>query len=122
MSGETTRRARSGLGRAGRRLWRDVTGGFELRPDELVALEQACRSVDELVRLEAALASAPTLTVGSAGQTVVHPLFAAVAAHRKVVGHLLDAVGLAVVDQPVLTPSQTGRALARARWSGSRGA
>lgn len=32
----------------GRKLWRDVTATYDLRPDEAVLLAEACRMIDEL--------------------------------------------------------------------------
>ena len=44
-----------GLGRRGKRLWREVTAGAELGPTDLVLLEEACRTTDRLDRLDAFL-------------------------------------------------------------------
>jgi hypothetical protein len=69
-------RAPSGLGKGGRRLWRAIAnpGTYELRPDEVRVLEDACREVDLIDRLEDALAGEPLTVAGSQGQIVVHPL------------------------------------------------
>ena len=56
------------LGTAGRRLWSAVVDDYELSPDELAALREACRCVDELERLRTAVQQAPLTTLGSAGQ------------------------------------------------------
>lgn len=65
-----------GLAASGRRLWRAVVAEYDLRADELLLLDKACRSADDVARLEAALADAPLLTEGSAGQTRANPLLA----------------------------------------------
>ena len=102
---------------AGRRLWDAVLPDYELDPAELRALEAACRTLDELGRLEREIRKSPTLTVGSTGQVVVHPLFGEVRAHRTVLARLLREVGLAQAEEDLLGHSSAaGRALVRHRW------
>jgi hypothetical protein len=48
-----TPRAPHGLGQAGRRFWRAVTGAYELSPSETESLRQAARVVDLLERIDA---------------------------------------------------------------------
>ena len=91
---EKRRRAPAGLGADGRRLWRDVVASYDLNASELIALEASCRSLDEVRRLEAALAEAPATVEGSRGQTRTHPLFAEVRAHRDAFLKLFAGVGL----------------------------
>lgn len=107
------------LGEQGRALWRKVVGVYELRADELAALEGACRTRDELVRMEEALAGITDVVVeGSKGQLRAHPLFAEVRYHRRTLALQLAACGLAEVDGEVvgMDRSNAGRALARTRW------
>lgn len=112
-------RAPGGLRSAAKRLWRTVLGGFELRPDELVVLEAACRLADETADLEAALAAAPAMISGSKGQLRVNPIFAEVRNHRLALGRLLAQLGLADAGADAgSTKSTAGRRLARQRWSG----
>lgn len=47
-----TVRVPSGLGKRGRRLWRDLTVDHDFPPAELVLLEEACRLADRLDRLD----------------------------------------------------------------------
>lgn len=51
----TQPRAPSGLGRRGRRLWREMNGSAQLGPGQLVLLAEACRIVDRLDRLDGIL-------------------------------------------------------------------
>jgi len=107
-----------GLEPPGRRLWRAVTRGFELRPDELTLLEAACRLADEIAVLEAGLVGAPALVAGSAGQERVNPLYGEVRSHRLALGRLLAGLGLADADDDAgLKRSSAGRRLARQRWN-----
>jgi hypothetical protein len=55
----------------GRRLWAAVVGKYVLTPTELLILEEAARTADELSRLERAVRNLSRMTAaGSAGQTV----------------------------------------------------
>lgn len=118
MTAEKTPRrpAPPGLGRAGRRLWKQVVDVYEMRHDEAEALAAACRTLDELDRLEAELAAGPVVVKGSMGQPVANPLYAAVREHRRALAGLLAGVGLSEADTPGLSRSAAGRALARQRW------
>jgi hypothetical protein len=115
----STRRAPNGLAAGGRKLWRDVLAGFELRPDEERMLIAACRTVDELARLERALKNAKPVVAGSKGQDRVNPLFGEVRAHRLALRQLLAAIGIeeAADDRHAGdVRSNAGRKLARQRW------
>lgn len=117
-------RAPTGLQAAGKALWRVVQTGYTLREDERQALVGACRTLDELGRLEKALKTAPVVVLGSTGQERPNPLFAEVRAHRLALKGLLLAVGLtdAEADRHAgAARSSAGRKLARQRWD-QRGA
>ena len=71
-----TRKARpapAGLGENGTALWRSITRLYDLRPDELLWLEKACRGEDRIADMEAARDGALTAK-GSMGQLIAHPL------------------------------------------------
>src|SRR5512133_3567443 len=83
----------SGLKSAGRRLWAAVVSKYVLTPAELANLAEACRTKDELDRLERAVRALPDLTTtGSTGQPKVHPLLAEVRAHRQLLERLTAAL------------------------------
>lgn len=99
-------------------VWDDITGTYRLRPDELRILEDACREVDLVDRLEAALVGADLTVKGSQGQPVANPLVQEIRQHRQVVKALLGSLKLPDEDdarQPA-NPSAAGRALVASRW------
>ena len=117
-----------GLAARGRRLWADTVSVFDLRPDERGLLTELCRTLDTLDVLESALATAPLMTEGSAGQARANPLLSEVRGHRLAAVQLFRVLGLSDVadsdDQgkPLPTPRQArAEHAARARW-GHRGA
>lgn len=112
----------AGLNAGGRALWTDVCEdvsqrGLELRPDEERLLASACRTVDELAKLERALKRAPATVVGSKGQDRPNPLYGEVRAHRLALKQLLVALDLDEGDMSAgAERSHAGRRLARQRW------
>jgi hypothetical protein len=109
----------AGLGDAGTKLWRDVTGKYELRADEVVILEAACAARDRVVAMESERNGAVTAS-GSMGQLVVHPLVAEVRAHEAQIAGLLAKLKLPD-EGGVEQPSQQ-RAAAQSRWASAHGA
>lgn len=110
-----------GLQVKGKRLWNDITANYELRFDELRLLEDVCREVDLIERLETALMDAPLTVKGSMGQEVASPLVQEIRQHRGVVARLLSALKLP--DESGSQSNEIGssaRAAAMARW-GRRG-
>lgn len=114
-----------GMKAAGAALWRKVLDLYELRPDELVTLEKACRASDRIVAMEVELGDRVTAT-GSMGQVVVHPLIAEIRAHEAQVASLLAKLKLPDpgvgsgegVEQPRSTQA---RAAAQSRWAQAHG-
>jgi hypothetical protein len=74
MTSATAPRAPKGLNPAGRRLWRAILSDFDLDEHELAVLVVACRTVDRLEDVAAALADAPLTTKNARGDLVAHPL------------------------------------------------
>jgi hypothetical protein len=112
-----TARAPHGLGQAGRRFWRAITGAYELSPSETESLRQAVRVVDLLERIDAQLVAEDLTVVGSVGQQKSHPLLAASEAQRRVLEQLLNAMALPPpheIEGRRRSPAAT--AAAQARW------
>lgn len=106
------------FGEKAQAVWDGVTGVYALRPDELRILEDACREIDLVERLEADLTGAPLTVKGSQGQPVANPLVAEVRQHRQVVKGLLGSLKLPDEDdaRAPANPSAAGRALVANRW------
>ena len=51
----STNRAPRGLSSAGRKLWTDVTGDYELESHELLLLQNCCQTADVVAALQAQL-------------------------------------------------------------------
>lgn len=112
------------LDQAGTALWRSVIGKYELRADELVTLEAACRASDRIVAMEEQRDGKVTST-GSMGQVVVHPLIAEIRAHESQVSALLK--GLKLPDDPAHgagagAAPNPARSAANSRWAAAHGA
>lgn len=112
--------APASLGVAGRKLWRDVTGHYSLRPDELRTLEDACAATDMLVEFQNAWneLGRPYMTSGSMGQDVEHPLVASIDKQRKARQAFLRQLKLPDVpsgESGVAGPNQQ-RSAAQQRW------
>lgn len=107
-------------------LWDQVTGAYELRPDEYRLLEDICRQADLVDKLERALKDAPLTVKGSMGQTVAHPVLQEVRQHRATLHRMMGQLKLP--DAPAAprqgskgSNSDRARAVANARWSRKTG-
>lgn len=103
------------LGGKARKLWRDISGEYELRADELRVLEDACREVDLVERLEESLRSEPLVVEGSQGQPVASPLVQELRQHRVVLARLLAQLKLPD-ESGARDTSSAARTAAAARW------
>lgn len=107
------------LGTKARRLWVDITRTYALRADELRVLEDACREVDLIERMEEELArdDAELVVRGSMGQDVAAPLLQELRQHRSVVARLLGSLKLPDENSaPGESRAPTARTAAAARW------
>jgi hypothetical protein len=120
MSATKTPTMPTGLGTKAQKLWKSLTTEFELRSDELRILEDACREVDLVERLEKEIKKKDFKLVvrGSMGQPVASPLIQEIRQHRAITKSLL--AGLKLPDEPDSPASQNRSASARkaanARW------
>ena len=95
-------KAPTGLRAPGKLLWAAVIDKYVLTAAEVEMLGQACRTTDELDRLERAVRVLPELTTtGSTGQLKPHPLLEEVRRHRTLLERLTTALALPDEDQTV---------------------
>ena len=113
-----------GLGSEGRGRWLQVTRSYDLRPDEVRVLVDACREVDLIERMQAEVAGDELLATGYQGQPVAAPLVSEIRQHRTVLAGLLKSLKLPDTDsqaaQKAELDSQKAREAARARWDRKR--
>lgn len=108
------------LGAGGRALWDSVAPVYELRPDEVRILLDACREADIIDRLETELVDEPLMVKGSMGQLTASPLVSELRQHRATLTGMLAKLKLP--DSPAgaarkrAVVSEQARAAARVRW------
>jgi hypothetical protein len=113
-----TVRAPSGLGKAGRALWRDLMAEYGLNPVEAAILVQVCRCVDRLEAIEVELAGMPLVMAGSMGQPRCNPLLAEQRAQARVLESLCRALAIPLPSEDVgRRRSPSAREAAVQRWS-----
>lgn len=110
---------------AGAKLWRLISdpAKYELRPDELRILEDACREADLIDEIESQLDGEPFMVTGSQGQDVIHPLIPELRQHRATLTSMLLKLKLPD-DEPTEKASTSPRSVgarnaANARWGNS---
>lgn len=99
-----------------RRLWTDITAAYELRVDELRVLEDSCREIDLIERMEAEQRDLPLVAKGSMGQDVAAPLVQELRQHRATLARLLLQLKLPEEGGDAAR-STAARDLAMARWT-----
>lgn len=105
---------------AGRRLWKQIVTSrkYDLRPDELMILEHACREADLIDEIALEAKGADKLVRGSMGQRVINPLISELRQHRTTLATLLGKLKLPD-DAPAggqVPRSVSARNAASSRW------
>lgn len=106
------------LGDRGSALWDSVTARYDLRPDELAILADACHEADIIERLKAEFAVRDLITTGSMGQDVAAPHVSEIRQHRSTLAALLTKLRLPDDSEGKGSnaSSEAGRALVNQRW------
>lgn len=108
----------SGLGSRAVRFWDQIVATYDLRPDEVLVLENACREIDLITRMEAEQRDAGLISEGYNGQPVPAPMLGELRQHRSVLARLLGQLKFPdAPDQPAETASEQARRAAFARWN-----
>lgn len=110
----------AGLGTPGTALWASVVEHFDLRPDEVRILTDACWEADLIDRLATGLEGEPLVIEGSKGTLVAHPLLSEVRQHRAVLASLMRQLKLPDDGNAAGAAgerSARARAAANARWA-----
>lgn len=113
-----SKRAPAGLGARGRAFWKAILETYELTPAETEVLAESCRLLDEIDRLQAAVADGGVVVPGSVGQPRVHPAVSELRSHRLALGRLLAQLDLPDADGATLPSpaSLRARRAAQSRW------
>lgn len=107
-----------GLRARGAAIWDAVMADLEGEPyDEALVLE-LCRIADTLEGLAQVVARDGLTTLGSAGQTVIHPAVAEIRQQQQAFARLLTQLNLETVDVgAMLSPRQaSAKSAAAKRW------
>lgn len=105
------------LGTKARKVWTDINATYDLRADELRILEDACREIDLIERLEKELVGAKLIVLGSMKQPVANPLVQEIRQHRGTLKSLFGALDLPDDPaEPAPSRSTSAREAAAARW------
>jgi len=114
-------RAPTGLGQAGRALWRSLAGIYRFMPHELAILELACRQADDVGRLEELLARDGLVVPGSNRQPRLNAAVTEVRQGRLALGKLLGQLSLPDEEaRPMSDASRRAKKAADARWDRTR--
>lgn len=108
----------AGLAERGRAYWQAVVTDYDLTPSELAILIEACRTLDNLDQLAAAIARDGVMVLGSAGQSVTNPALTEVRGQRLALHRLVSALALPDVDGATVPTSGTLRAKRAPRSAG----
>jgi len=108
----------------GVRVWEMVTAKYDLRPDELLTLEDACAATDMIAALSKSWDDdgRPLTTKGSMGQQVIHPLIGEIRTQRAARNALWRQLKLP--DDPGDEGSgetNQHRSAAQSKWSSAHG-
>lgn len=106
----------------GKRIWSQIVDIYDLRPDELLTLEDICAASDLILDLRTKWIALgrPTMTTGSMGQEVEHPLIGSIDKAQKARNALWRQLKLPDLDEPA-APVNQQRDAANTKWATGKG-
>lgn len=109
-----------GLGVKASDFWKKVTTKYDLRVDELVTLEAACRTLDLIETLQKDWTDdgKPTMTRGSQGQNVIDPRVSEMKMQRIAFEAFVKRLALPDADG---VPVNQNRTAGQSRWASAHG-
>lgn len=114
------------LATAGAEVWLKITAAYDLRPDELATLEDACTITDMIAALTSVWVEAgrPVTTLGSMGQQVIHPLIGEIRTQKMARNSLWRQLKLPDLagDGAESAGANPARKAAQSRWAAAHGA
>lgn len=113
-----------GLGLRGRQLWDDLTATYGFDAGEEDVLLEACRTLDTIDSLAAAIERDGVMITGSQGQLVLNSAIAEQRQQQAAFARLWVALNVGSAESATAILSATtvrARAAANARWSRSKG-
>jgi P27 family predicted phage terminase small subunit len=122
----TAMRQPTGLGTAGKALWRKMCEalppGWQYDEREQALLGAACKQADDLAMLQRAIKRDGAMAVGSKGQPTVHPAIPEARQARVVLSRLLGELSLPVesAERPQTAASRRAQKAANTRWDAKR--
>lgn len=108
----------TGMGAAGRRLWRAVLADFELAEHERSLLDQACRVADVCGQLQAKVDADGPLMLSRLGEMRAHPALVELRQQRQLLARLIVALRVPLGEQE---DDGKGRRGGRSQYRGARG-
>lgn len=91
--------APSDLQREGRALWRAIQSDYDLEAHEAALLRAACRTVDRLEAIAAALVTSPLTVMNGKGEEITQPLLVEQRMASQALARLLASLRLPQGDE-----------------------
>jgi len=104
-------------------FWDEVTGLYQLRPDEKRVLGDVCKTIDTIEHLELEAESGDTYLTGSMGQKVLNGIYGELRQQRATLARLMAQLKLpdlaadgSSAGRQKDASAEAGRALVSLRW------
>jgi len=106
MTNENTPTPPTKLGEAGRSLWHKIVSEYVLEPDNLILLDQACRTADRVAEAESCVTRDGMTVADRWGQLKPHPGCELELKYRRLLKGLLRDMGLHIAAEEYARPNR----------------